>query len=395
MRIALLAPLPPERTGIADYAARFAAALESAGTEVMTPLKGCGQDFARIDTCIETFDWEQVNIVHAELGGGRLGEFHALRRLQDLHPELPLTATVHDPERLVWKDTAPPWPLSLLASLPRPFPHLATLLADPLTLRKERQLARHMQRLVTLTEQGRGALVRRMRLTAEKVTVIPHGNPELPAPLPAPDPLRLLYFGYIYRGKGIEDLLDALARTFHRHPALRARVRLTLAGGTAPDSTFGARGNYLDELRQRVCRLGLDDCMDWQLDLPEADIAQTIQSHHVMVLPYRESRKLRLLGEMRSTSGALSWASACGRGVICSDARAFSEEVSRGNGATYQQGDIDALAACIEQLAMQPDLAEQWSASAMRIGRDRAWPATARRFQQLYKSLSGFRDATR
>jgi glycosyltransferase involved in cell wall biosynthesis len=81
--------------------------------------------------------------------------------------------------------------------------------------------------------------------------------------------------------------------------------------------------------------------------------------------------------------------------VICSDARAFSEEVSRGNGATYQQGDIDALAACIEQLAMQPDLAEQWSASAMRIGRDRAWPATARRFQQLYKSLSGFRDATR
>lgn len=41
MRIALLAPLPPEQTGIADYAAHLRSALRERGLEVLTPLEGC------------------------------------------------------------------------------------------------------------------------------------------------------------------------------------------------------------------------------------------------------------------------------------------------------------------------------------------------------------------
>lgn len=49
MRIALLAPLPPEQTGIADYAAHLRNALIELGLEVVTPsrvartwLNSCG-----------------------------------------------------------------------------------------------------------------------------------------------------------------------------------------------------------------------------------------------------------------------------------------------------------------------------------------------------------------
>lgn len=40
MRLALLSPLPPEQTGIADYAAHCRAALNHAGIDVLTPLQG-------------------------------------------------------------------------------------------------------------------------------------------------------------------------------------------------------------------------------------------------------------------------------------------------------------------------------------------------------------------
>ena len=128
--------------------------------------------------------------------------------------------------------------------------------------------------------------------------------------------MRLLYFGFIYRGKGIEDLLDALA-LLQEEPDTRDRVRLTLAGGAAPDIAFGRSGSYLDSLRQRAIRLGLRrNMLDWRLNLPAEQIPALIQAHHTMVLPYRESRKLAWLGQMRGTSGALSAASGARRGLF-------------------------------------------------------------------------------
>lgn len=395
MRIALIAPLPPEQNGIADYAHHFRHALLQLGVDVATPLAGVAPDAAAVAQAVAHHDWSGYDAVHAELGGGGLREFHALAALRRHAPRLPLSATVHDPERLVWRRERLPWPLSLAAHLPSPLPQAATVLADPLTLAGERRLAQGLTRLVTLTRLGADCLTRRMCLPHGRVAVIPHGNLNVaPAPLPPPDTLRLLYFGFIYRGKGIEDLLDALAALFGHVPALRRRVRLTLAGGTAARMAFGDGDDYLAQLRARVARLGLDGNVDWRLDLPAADIPATIQAHHAMVLPYRESRKLALLGRQHGTSGALSWAAACGRGAITSDARAFAEEVATGNGAIYPQGDVAALCAQMLRLARDPALAAHWAERAAAIGRDRVWARTAQRFCHLFHDMQRGTDAT-
>jgi glycosyltransferase involved in cell wall biosynthesis len=387
MRIALLAPLPPEQTGIADYAAHLRSALREQGLEVLTPLEGC-LDLAQQLQRLQAFDWRGVDLVHAELGGGRFAEFQALNYLRRTQPQLPLTATVHDPERLIWRRAKLFFPLTLLERLPHPLPQAAALLADPLTLYEERRLAKSMRRLITLTRLGGDCLRQRMGLKPEQVAVIAHGNlPIAPVALPPLQPLRLLYFGFIYRGKGIEDLLQALARTLAAHPQCRGQVRLTLAGGTAPEMTFDPAGNYLDGLRQLIATLHLGDVVDWQLDLPSADIPHTIQAHHVMVLPYRESKKLGFLGQMRGTSGALSWANACGRGVITSNARAFAEEVAGGNGITYQQGDIASLSDALSRLILDPQQARQWADHAADIGRQRQWASTAQRFAELFQAV--------
>ncbi|MFB3303842.1 glycosyltransferase [Pseudomonas sp. AMR01] len=386
MRIALLAPLPPEKNGIADYANHFKSALEQVGVTVTTPLTGVEGTSVAIKQALSGFDWHSVDLVHAELGGGRLGEFLALRELRKAYPNLPLTATVHDPERIVWRREHLPFPLNLLERLPSPLPQAAVVLADPLTLSEERHLANRLTRLITLTRLGADCLTQRMDLPAGKVAVINHANLAIaPAPLPPLDTLRLLYFGFIYRGKGIEDLLQALAAVFKNAPELRDRVRLTLAGGTAAEMAFGAGGNYLEQLKSQIADLGLEGAIDWRLNLPADEIAQTIQAHHVMVLPYRESKKLGLLGRQRGTSGALSWATACGRGAITSNARAFAEEVASGNGAIFPEGDVNALSEQLLRLARTPSLARDWAERAGEIGRERLWPLTAQKFKQLFE----------
>ena len=396
MRIALLAPLPQERNGIADYAVHFRRALEEEGMEVLIPLRHPeqgGQPARRLTD----FDWLSVDVVHAELGGGRVREYETLLRLRQRYPRIPITVTVHDPERLVWRRRQQPWPLSLLVQQRSPWPQVATVLGDPFTLREERRLAASLTQLVTLTQTGADALRHRLRLGADKVSWVPHGNAALPwVPLPPCEPLRLLYFGFIYRGKGVEDLLDAFATLLVQRPTWRGRIRLTLAGGTAPEITFAAQSDYLGELRERASRRGLDDCLDWQLDLPEEAIATTIQAHHLLLLPYRESRKLAILGAQRGTSGVLSWAVACGRGVIASDARAFAEELSHGNGVTYPQGDVAALTRRLCELVDQPECLDAWAAQAAHLGAERQWRLTAQRFRQVFEQASrGHIDARR
>jgi len=386
MHIALLAPLPPEQNGIADYAGHLKHALENLGIQVSTPLRGVGNDPLLAVRRVAEVDWQGIDLVHAEIGGGRLAEFHALRALRKRFDRLPLTATVHDPERLVWRRAKLPWPLSMANAMPSPLPEIATVLADPLCLREEQQLARSLNRLVTLTQAGSVALCQRMGLSQQQMAVIAHGNLAIePVPLPPARPMKLLYFGFIYRGKGIEDLLDAMAELIVRQPELRPRLRLTLAGGSEPEMAFGPSGSYLDQLRLRIRQLGLSDLIDWDLDLPADSIAEVIQAHHVMILPYRESSKLKILGQLRGTSGALSWAVACGRGVITSDARSFAEEVSHGNGLIYPQGDVPALTDALSQLCTQPELASQWAEHAAALGQQRVWSRTAEHFHQLFQ----------
>ena len=390
MRLALLSPLPPEQTGIADYASHFRAALNQAGVEVLTPLAGQRplDTLEAAQAWVAERDWRRIDVVHAELGGGRHSEFLTLCALARLPKRPALSATIHDPERIVWRPVNRLWAgLERTPFVPRLARQAVALLSDPHTLWAERRLARKMDALVALTDMGASRLSKRMRLGPGRVSVIPHGTFDIPwAPLPPLSPLRLLYFGFIYSGKGIEDLIDALGRVRAEHRDRADQLRLTIAGGTAPDIAFGAQGSYLDSLRARAEALGLTDHIDWVLDVDERDIAALVQRHHVMVLPYRESRKLSLMGQMRGTSGALAWAIGCGRGAITSNARAFAEEIKQGNGVAYPQGDVAALAAHLTSLLDQPGLITDWANRAAEVGRQRVWSQTGQAFAQHFEA---------
>lgn len=391
MRLALLSPLPPEQTGIADYAAHWRRAVQAAGAEVLTPLQG-QRPLHSLDEAkrwVAERDWSKVDVVHAELGGGRHSEFFVLSALAALPRRPLLSATVHDPERIVWRPVSGLWRrLDASPLLPSVLSKAAALLSDPHTLWAERRLARRLDGIVALTQTGAQRLARRMKLAADKVRVVPHGTlPLPPCALPPLTPLRLLYFGFIYPGKGIEDLLDALGRLRQSAPELAGQARLTIAGGTSPDIAFGRGGSYLEGLRRRAAELGLAEQVDWELDVDERDIPALVQRHHLMVLPYRESRKLGLLGQMRGTSGALAWAVGCGRGAITSDARAFAEEIAHGNGVAYAQGQVAALSEALLSVLRDPLQVCQWALAATALSEERVWSRTGQVFVAHFESM--------
>jgi Glycosyltransferase len=382
VRIALLAPLPPVQSGIADYAGAWRAAMAARGVEVVVPPQAADGHWPAAHDGF----WKQVDVVHAELGGGRAREFLHLEQLQARPTGPRLTATVHDPERLVWRNPAPSALGRRIGSWPRPLPQLHALATDRATLRRERRLARGLSALVTLTGTGADQLARRMRVERSRVHCIAHGNPQVtPVALPAGETLQLLYFGFIYPGKGIEMLLRALAKVVATRP--RAAVRLTLAGGTAPELTFAGGGDYLAQLQALASGLGIGDRLHWELDLPAARIVDCIQAHHVMVLPYRQSWRIRLLGRMCGTSGALSWAHACGRGVLATDTRAFAEELSQGNGQVVAQDDVQAMAAAITRLIDEPTRVARWAGQAAALGEQRRWDQVAGHFAGLFNHV--------
>ncbi len=376
---------------MADYAAHFRRALNSAAVEVFTPLLGQRPltSLAAARAWVAERDWSRIDVVHAELGDGRHSEFFALCALAALPQRPALSATIHDPERLVWRPVNRLWrAVEKMHFVPRPLRQVLALLCDPHTLWAERRLARQLEGLATFTDTGATRLVARMRIPSSKVSVIPHGTSHIAAvPLPLRPPLRLVYVGFISQGKGIEDLVDALAQVCEQHPEHRDQVRLSLAGGMAPDATFGTQARYLDALRARVKERGLEDQVDWELDVDARDLPALIQRHHVVVLPCRESRALGWRGQMRGTSGALTWATACGRGVITSNARAFAEEIQSGNGESYPQGHVPSLAARLEGLLTEPERAQAWAAQATQLAAQRQWPAIGGRFRAHFEAV--------
>lgn len=389
MKVALLSPLPPEKNGIASYADLFGTALQASGVELKVPLKGEGNftSIKEVASFVHRHEWNDVDLVHVELGGGRLREYLIIKKLRSLYPNLLITATIHDPERIIWQSTKLPWPLSMLQSYGLPY-KLAMLLVDPWTIKDERHTARAFSHMVTLTNTGAVSFTKRMRLPESKVSVIPHGNSYIePKKLPPLESLKLLYFGFIYKGKGIEDLIDALSLVVNESPLLGKKIELTLAGGCSPDIAFGQKKDYLSELKAQVERLGLKSLIHWELNIADSEIANVIQANHVVVLPYHESKKIKLLGDIRGTSGALSWAIACGRGVIASDTRSFAEEVGDGNGVVYPQGDVAVLAKHIKDLSLDPNRIVSWAEKAHEIAQERQWKKVAVKFKTLFNNL--------
>lgn len=88
-------------------------------------------------------------------------------------------------------------------------------------------------------------------------------------------PLRLLYFGFVWRGRNIETCVRAL------HAVITAGVpaTLTIAGGVRGD-------DYRREIVALAASLGVADAVTFTGDLPMRELSQTIADADLALLPF-------------------------------------------------------------------------------------------------------------
>jgi polysaccharide biosynthesis protein PslF len=206
------------------------------------------------------------------------------------------------------------------------------------------------------------------------------------------DQMLLTYFGLISRSKGLDTLLDALAR-------LPARFRLVVIGGAA---TAPADRAYADAIRQQIARLGLDQRVTVIGHCTEADVSAHLLAADIGALPFADGASFRRGSLLAALAHGLAvvttWPTTDHRRPITDD-RASSASVHRRSSIVHRPlidgenvllvppGDALGLVAAIERLARDSGLREQLAAGGRALAAQFGWDAIAAQHEQLYARL--------
>jgi glycosyltransferase involved in cell wall biosynthesis len=179
--------------------------------------------------------------------------------------------------------------------------------------------------------------------SAERTVELAPGHPKT----------RLLFFGVVRPGKGLDILLRALART-------PGHVTLTVAG-EFPGGTAGTR--------TLIAGLGLGArvtlCPGY---VPAAQIPALFAAADALVLPYREA----------AGSQNVALAFSCGVPVVATTAGALAEAVRDGvDGLTCAPGDVGDLARALNEIA-GPETAARLRAGVRAVDPEPYWAAYLR-----------------
>lgn len=218
------------------------------------------------------------------------------------------------------------------------------------------------------------ALVRRaFNLTAAQLRVVPNGVPEEFLSYDhAPDALEdgpLVFFGRFAHTKGVDTLIEALG----------------VLGTQAPRSLLIGRGSEQAALQRRIAALGLQDTVTVLPWMPHDQLAQTLTTARMVVLPSREE----------NFSLAVLAAMAVGVPVIGTCVGGTPEIIDHEKTGLLVAPDQPlALARAIARLLYDPALAHRLGHQGRTYVRTHlTWDRVAESFETLYQNLPALSDA--
>jgi glycosyltransferase involved in cell wall biosynthesis len=252
-----------------------------------------------------------------------------------------------------------------------------TVLTEPTPNQRRilEQVCRSADAVVVMTWTAHLRLLAGYDVDGSKVHVIPHGAA---TPLAAPSasqrrpgtPLRLLTWGLLGPGKGIEWAIEAMNELGDVDP----RPEYVVAGATHPK----VRERHGEAYREMLVDRAAGSIVDVTFDDTYRDLmslTELIQSADLVVLPY-DSRD-------QVTSGVLVDAVAAGRPVVSTAFPHAVELLGSGAGIVVPQRDPVALGRAIRSVLTDASLASSMEAEARRLAPALAWSAVAHRYAEL------------
>ena len=362
----ILSTFPPTSCGIATFSAALAAGLIADGASV---------DVVR---CGPSPDVEDVLVVAslADRSPGDRADAVAALNANDV--------VIVQHEYGIYDGTDGSAIVGLIDAIEVPIVVVAhTVLSEPTSNQRRvlEQVCRAADAIVVMTETARSRLFAGFDVDPSKVSLIPHGAATPSAgrgsqQRPAGGRPRLLTWGLLGPGKGIEWAIDALAELSD----LRPRPEYVIAGATHPKVRERHGEEYREMLVERAAASGSG--VDVSFDDTYRDLVSLtdlIHSADLVVLPY-DSRD-------QVTSGVLVDAVAAGRPVVSTAFPHAVELLASGAGIVVPQRDPVALGAAIRSVLTDPGVAASMAAEARRLAPGLSWAAVARRYVALADEL--------
>jgi glycosyltransferase involved in cell wall biosynthesis len=221
-----------------------------------------------------------------------------------------------------------------------------------------RDLFRRFGRIVVHSERGRETLSE-LGVAREKLRVIP-----IPAfrrdVERADDGRTVLFFGLIRPYRGLGDALEAAHR-------IRGSRLLVAGDALEPVDAYRRAGNA---------------AVEWRLGyLSEAEVDRAHSEATVAVFPYRPEI---------DQSGSLLRALGSGVPAVVYDVGGLAEPIRRfGAGRVVPAGDVDGLAAALQELLDDEGALAEARAGAERARNELTWEAAAEAHLEVYRELTG------
>jgi len=364
--IGVLSTAPPTRCGIATFTSALGLALTSLGARVeVVRIVDAAEDAQSSVThnahylrasdpstahvAVTALNQCDVALIQHEFGlyGGRDGE-DVLRVLAGLR--VPSVAILH------------------------------TVLSNPTANQRDvlNAVIDGVDAVVVMTRTAFHILRQMYHVNVTRVRVIPHGATifeDSGAPSTVIRP-RILTWGLLGPGKGIEWVLDALVSL----KDLRPSPLYVVAGQTHPKVLASVGDGYRRSLLERATVNGVRSMVHFDNSYRTLEsLGALIASASVVVLPYDSTDQ--------ATSGVLVDAIAVGRPVIATAFPHAVELLGSGAGIVVDHGDAGALAAALRRVFVDAQLAIDMAAEARRLAPGLSWPTVGDQYWKLVNHL--------
>ncbi|MCE2764175.1 MAG: glycosyltransferase [Ilumatobacteraceae bacterium] len=229
---------------------------------------------------------------------------------------------------------------------------------------------------VTMTMSARTRLVENYDVDPSKVFTIPHG-----ATIPAdsgivePRPFQLLTWGLIGPGKGVEWVIEAVARIVDMYPD----VRYVVAGATHPKVLARDGEAYRESLVALAHDLGVGDRVEFDSRYRTLDeLNDLILRSELVILPYDSPDQI--------TSGVLVDAVSAGRPVVATDFPHARELSRSGAVRVVPRRNSLGLARSIDHILGSRSTLAFMQQAARRLAPQHSWQSVARSYLRVMRA---------
>lgn len=247
------------------------------------------------------------------------------------------------------------------------------------------EINRYSSYIVVQSERAVKMLTDIYAVPAEKIKFIPHGAHDVPFldttyykdKFQLAEKKVLLTFGLLSPGKGVEDVINALAKVVETNPD----TTYIILGATHPNVKKQYGESYRNSLENLVRKHGLENNVIFiNRFVDTEELLEFLLMSDIYISPYHNMEQI--------VSGTLTYALASGKAVISTPYWYAEELLQDGKGILYKPQDVDSLANAITDLLNDENKRNRMRKNAYEAGRQMIWPEVAKKYLEVFQKAA-------